>query len=50
MIYLNKDFSSDPRFGGYFNLLLGKLLISYMFLADRVDLVIEKIKELAISV
>ena len=45
----SKDFFSSPRFGGYFNLLLGKPLIRYMHLTNRIDLVTEKIK-LAISV
>ena len=44
-----KDFFSNPKFGGYLNFLLGKPLITYIYLANRIDLVIEKIK-LAISV
>ena len=49
MLHFSKDFFSNPRFGGHFNLLLGKPLVRYMYLTKTIDLVIEKIK-LAISV
>ena len=47
--HFSKDFSGNPRFGAYFNLFLGNPLIRYMLLANRIDLVTEKIK-LTISV
>ena len=48
ILHLSKDFFSNPRFGGYFNPLFGKLLFRNMCLTNRIDLVIQKIK-LAIS-